>query len=57
MPVHIGGLMMDAKALSEFAEAHNLGLSKMHSARALPSAWRGEESGAVAVALRADDGW
>jgi perosamine synthetase len=43
MPVHIGGLMVDMKALSEFAEAHNLWIVE-DAAHAFPSAWRGEES-------------
>jgi len=43
MPVHIGGLMIDVKALSEFAEAHNLWIVE-DAAHAFPSAWRGGES-------------
>ena len=43
MPVHIGGLMMDAKALSEFAEAHNLWIVE-DAAHAFPAAWREAES-------------
>src|SRR6267378_3906055 len=43
MPVHIGGLMVDAKALSEFAAAHNLWIVE-DAAHAFPSAWRGDES-------------
>jgi perosamine synthetase len=43
MPVHIGGLMMDGKALSEFAEAHNLWIVE-DAAHAFPAAWRGKES-------------
>lgn len=43
MPVHIGGLMIDMKALSEFAEAHNLWIVE-DAAHAFPSAWRDEES-------------
>ena len=43
MPVHIGGLMIDGNALSEFAEAHNLWIVE-DAAHAFPSAWRGGES-------------
>lgn len=43
MPVHIGGLMMDGKALSEFAEAHNLWIVE-DAAHAFPAAWRRKES-------------
>jgi perosamine synthetase len=43
MPVHIGGLVMDGKALSEFAEAHNLWVVE-DAAHAFPAAWRREES-------------
>lgn len=43
MPVHIGGLMMDGYALSEFAEAHNLWIVE-DAAHAFPSAWRVAES-------------
>lgn len=43
MPVHIGGLMMDMNALSEFAEAHNLWIVE-DAAHAFPAAWRGEGS-------------
>lgn len=43
MPVHIGGLMMDGNALSEFAEAHNLWIVE-DAAHAFPSAWRVAES-------------
>ena len=44
MPVHIGGLMMDVKALNEFAAAHNLWIVE-DAAHAFPSAWRADESG------------
>jgi perosamine synthetase len=43
IPVHIGGLMMDGKALSEFAAAHNLWIVE-DAAHAFPAAWRGKES-------------
>ena len=43
IPVHIGGLMVDVKALGEFAEAHNLWIVE-DAAHAFPSAWRREES-------------
>lgn len=43
MPVHVGGLMMDGKQLSDFAEAHNLWIVE-DAAHAFPAAWRAEES-------------
>ena len=43
MPVHVGGMMMDLKALSEFAEAHDLWIVE-DAAHAFPAAWRARES-------------
>ena len=43
MPVHVGGMMMDMKAVSEFAEAHNLWVVE-DAAHAFPAAWRARES-------------
>jgi perosamine synthetase len=39
MPVHVGGLMMDIAALSEFADRHNLWIVE-DAAHAFPAAWR-----------------
>jgi perosamine synthetase len=44
MPVHIGGLLVDGKALSEFAEAHDLWIVE-DAAHAFPAAWREGEFG------------
>jgi dTDP-4-amino-4,6-dideoxygalactose transaminase len=43
MPVHVGGLMMEAKALNDFAEAHNLWIVE-DAAHAFPAAGRATES-------------
>jgi dTDP-4-amino-4,6-dideoxygalactose transaminase len=43
MPVHIGGLMINGKALSEFASAHNLWIVD-DAAHAFPAGWREAES-------------
>ena len=43
MPVHIGGLLMDVRALNEFAKAHRLWIVE-DAAHAFPSAWRPDES-------------
>ena len=43
MPVHIGGLILDWKALNEFADANNLWIVE-DAAHAFPSAWREEET-------------
>lgn len=43
MPVHVGGMMMDVKTLSEFAAAHNLWIVE-DAAHAFPAACRSTES-------------
>jgi perosamine synthetase len=42
IPVHVGGLMLDVAAVSEFAEQHNLWIVE-DAAHALPAAWRAGE--------------
>jgi perosamine synthetase len=44
MPVHVGGMMMDMKALGEFAAAHNLWVVE-DAAHAFPAAWRHQPAG------------
>ena len=39
MPVHVGGLMLDIKALQEFADRHGLWIVE-DAAHAFPAAWR-----------------
>lgn len=41
MPVHVGGLMMDIKAIHNFAAMHNLWVVE-DAAHAFPAAWRSE---------------
>jgi dTDP-4-amino-4,6-dideoxygalactose transaminase len=43
MPVHVGGMMMDLKVLSEFAAAHKLWVVE-DAAHAFPAAYRSTES-------------
>lgn len=45
MPVHVGGLMMDAGAVKEFAARHGLWIVE-DAAHAFPAAWRGGEGAA-----------
>ena len=55
MPVHVGGMMMDMKALSKFAEAHNLWVVE-DAAHAFPAAWRGKESDPWVQSGQMEDG-
>jgi dTDP-4-amino-4,6-dideoxygalactose transaminase len=43
IPVHVGGMMIDGKALSELAEARNLWIVE-DAAHAFPAAWRAKKS-------------
>ena len=45
MPVHVGGLMMDAGAVREFAARHRLWIVE-DAAHSFPAAWRGDEGSA-----------
>ncbi|HEX8160355.1 MAG TPA: DegT/DnrJ/EryC1/StrS family aminotransferase [Pyrinomonadaceae bacterium] len=45
MPVHVGGLMLDAGALREFAARHGLWIVE-DAAHAFPAAWRKDEGAA-----------
>jgi perosamine synthetase len=43
IPVHVGGMMMDMKAVSDFASANDLWIVE-DAAHAFPAAWRAKES-------------
>src|SRR5690349_12277257 len=45
MPVHVGGMMLDVKALREFAARHRLWIVE-DAAHAFPAAWRSDEASA-----------